>query len=468
MADVFDVVYVGSGPGGYTGAIRAAQLGLKTAIVEKDSTLGGTCLNVGCIPSKALLESSEQYVAALHDLASHGVKVGSVALDLPTMMGRKDKIVKDLTGGIAYLMKKNKITHFSGKGKLVTATQLEITAADGTKQTIDAKNIVLATGSVVNELPSVAFNGKNIIGSTEALSLTSVPKHLLVIGGGVIGLELGSVWLRLGAKVTVLEFADRLVSVMDSQMTKKLQTVLAKQGMEFMFEVKVTGAKSGQAGVEVSFEDMKDKTTKTITVDVVLVATGRKPYSEGLGLEALGIEKDKRGGVQVNDHFQTKVANVYAIGDLIRGPMLAHKAEEEGVAVAEILAGHAGHVNYETVPSVIYTWPELASVGATEEELKAKNVEYLSGSFPFSANARAKAIGMTEGMVKFLADKKTDRILGVHVLGPRAGDLLAEAVVAMEFGGSAEDVGRSFHSHPTLSEVMREAALNVAKRARQA
>ncbi len=468
MAEVFDVVYVGAGPGGYTGAIRAAQLGLKTAIIEKGPTLGGTCLNVGCIPSKALLDSSEHYAGALHELAGHGVKVKDVQLDLPTMMGRKEKIVKDLTNGVAYLMKKNKITHFTGKGKLVTANQIEIAGADGTKQVIDTKNIVLATGSVVNELPTVPFDGKTIISSTEALSLPAVPKHLVVIGGGVIGLELGSVWLRLGSKVTVLEYTDHICGAMDLGMTKKLQTIMAKQGMEFMLEVKVTGAKSGKGGVEVSYEDIKEKTSKTITGDVVLVATGRKPYSEGLGLETLGIERDKRGVVNVNDHFQTTVPNVYAIGDLIRGPMLAHKAEEEGVAVAEILAGQSGHVNYETVPGVIYTWPELASVGATEEELKAKGIEYNSGSFPFTANARAKAIGMTDGMVKILADKTTDRVLGVHVLGPRASDVLAEAVVAMEFGGSAEDIARSFHGHPTLSEVMREAALAVAKRARQA
>lgn len=467
MADVFDVVYIGAGPGGYTGAIRASQLGLKTAIVEKGPTLGGTCLNVGCIPSKALLDSSEHYEGALHELGKHGVKLSGVELDLPTMMARKDKIVKDLTGGVAFLMKKNKITTFTGKGKLVTPNQIEVTGGDGAKQVIDTKNIVLSTGSVVNELPSVPFDGKQIISSTEALNLPSVPKHLIVIGGGVIGLELGSVWMRLGAKVTVLEYADRLCSVMDAGMTKKLEQVMTKQGMTFMFEVKVTGAKTGKNGVEVSYEDMKDKATKSISGDVVLVATGRKPYSDGLGLENLGIEKDKRGVVTVNENFQTAVPNVYAIGDLIRGPMLAHKAEEEGVAAAEIIAGHHAHVNYETVPSVIYTWPELASVGATEEELKAKGIEYNSGSFPFTANGRAKAIGMTDGSVKILADKTTDRVLGVHVLGPRASDVLAEAVVAMEFGGAAEDIALSFHAHPTLSEVMREAALNVAKRARQ-
>jgi dihydrolipoamide dehydrogenase len=466
MADVFDVVYVGSGPGGYTGAIRAAQLGLKTAVIEKDATFGGTCLNVGCIPSKALLDSSENFAAVQHDFAAQGIKVEGVKLDLPTMLARKDKVVKDLTSGVAFLFKKNKITSFQGLGKLISPTQIEVTGASG-KQVVETKNIVLATGSVVNELPSVPFDGKKIISSTEALNLPIVPKHLVVIGGGVIGLELGSVWLRLGAKVTVLEYFERLCPMMDTQMTKKLEQVLAKQGMEFMFEVKVLGAKTGNSGVEVSYEDIKAKAQKTITGDVVLVATGRRPFSDGLGLEALGIEKDKRGVVQVNDHFQTKVPNVYAIGDLIRGPMLAHKAEEEGVAVAEMLAGQAGHVNYETVPSVIYTWPELASVGASEEQLKEKGIEYNAGSFPFSANGRAKAMAMTDGMVKILADKKTDRVLGVHVLGPRASDVLAEAVMAMEFGGSAEDIARGFHAHPTLSEVMREAALNVAKRARQ-
>ena len=467
MAEVFDVVYVGAGPGGYTGVIRAAQLGLKAAIIEKDATLGGTCLNVGCIPSKALLDSSENFSAVQHDFAAQGIKVEGVKLDLPTMLARKDKIVKDLTGGVAFLMKKNKVTSISGKGRLISPTQIEVTGKEG-KQVIEAKNIVLATGSVVNELPSVPFNGKTIISSTEALALPAVPKHLIVIGGGVIGLELGSVWLRLGAKVTVLEYFDRLCPSMDAQMTKKLEQVLQKQGMEFMFQVKVAGAKTGKDGVEVSYEDIQAKANKTITGDVVLVATGRKPYSEGLGLEELGIEKDKRGVVQVNDHFQTKVPNVYAIGDLIRGPMLAHKAEEEGVAVAEILAGQAGHVNYETVPSVIYTWPELASVGQTEEQLKEMGIEYNAGSFPFSANGRAKAMGMTDGLVKILADKHSDRVLGVHVLGPRASDVLAEATMAMEFGGAAEDIARGFHAHPTLSEVMREAALNVAKRARQA
>lgn len=465
--DQFDLVIIGSGPGGYVGAIRAAQLGLKTAVVEKDKTLGGTCLNVGCIPSKALLDSSEHFSTALHDFANHGIKVNKVELDLPQMLARKDKIVKDLTGGVAFLFKKNGITSISGKGKILSPNEVEVTAADGKKTVIGAKNIILATGSVVNELPSVPFDGKQVISSTEALTLSTVPKHLVVIGGGVIGLELGSVWLRLGAQVTVLEYAPRLCPTMDVQMTKKLEQVLTKQGMKFMFEVKVTGAKSVKGGMQVAYEDLKDKSQNSIDGDVVLVATGRKPFSEGLGLEELGIEKDKRGFVLVNEHLQTKYPNVFAVGDLIPGPMLAHKAEEEGVAVAEFIATGHGHVNYETVPGVIYTWPELASVGLTEEQLKEKGVAYKSGTFPFTPNGRAKAMGMTDGIVKVLADAETDRLLGVHILGPRASDMLAEAVVAMEFGGSAEDLARTFHAHPTLSEALREAALNVDKRARQ-
>lgn len=464
----FDLVVIGGGPGGYTGAIRAAQLGLKTAIIEKNKTLGGTCLNVGCIPSKALLDSSENFSMAQHDFKTHGIDLSGVKLNLTQMMARKDKIVSDLTGGVAFLMKKNKITHFQGKGRLLSPNQVEVTLADGSKEVLETKNIMLATGSAVNELPSVPFDGKRVISSTEALSLPAVPKHLVVIGGGVIGLELGSVWLRLGAKVTVLEYADRLVPAMDSQVTKRLETVLGKQGMEFLFQVKVVGSKASKSGVEIEYEDMKEgNAKKTIEGDVVLVATGRKPYSDGLGLEELGIEKDKRGFVLVNEHWQTKYPNVFAVGDLIPGPMLAHKAEEEGVAVAETLAGGAGHVNYETVPGIVYTWPELASVGATEDELKAKGVDYKVGTFLFTPNARAKAIGTTDGICKVIADSQTDRLLGVHILGPRASDMIAEAVVAMEFGGSAEDLARSFHAHPTLSEVLREAALNVDKRARQ-
>ncbi|MBX3022721.1 MAG: dihydrolipoyl dehydrogenase [Bdellovibrionales bacterium] len=466
-SESYDLVIIGSGPGGYVGAVRAGQLGLKTAIVEKDPTFGGTCLNVGCIPSKALLDSSEHYAMAQHDFEKHGIDISGIKLNLDNMMARKDKIVKDLTGGVAFLFKKNKVTPYVGKGRVLSQNQVEVTAADGSKQILETKNIMLATGSVVNELPSVPYDGKQIISSTEALGLPRVPKHLIVIGGGVIGLELGSVWLRLGAKVTVLEYFDRLCPTMDAQLTKRMETVLGKQGMEFLLQVKVLGAKTGKDGVTITYEDQKDKSQKTIEGDVVLVATGRKPFSEGLGLEELGIEKDKRGFVLVNEHLQTKYPNVYAIGDLIPGPMLAHKAEEEGVAVAETIAGHAGHVNYETVPSVVYTWPELASVGQTEEQLKERGVQYKSGTFMFAPNGRAKAMGSTDGMVKVLADANTDRLLGVHILGPRASDMIAEAVVAMEFGGSAEDLARTFHAHPTLSEVLREAALAVDKRARQ-
>lgn len=462
----FDLVVIGGGPAGYTGAIRAAQLGMKVAVVEKDKTLGGTCLNVGCIPSKALLDSSEHYADALHGLDAHGVKVGKVELDLKTMMGRKEKIVSDLTGGIAYLFKKNKIEWLKGMGRLTSPNTVELTGADG-KQTIQAKNVMLATGSAANTLPGVEFDEKMIVSSTGALALSKVPKNLIVIGGGVIGLELGSVWMRLGAKVTVIEYTDRICGSMDSQMTKKLQQILQKQGMEFHMQSKVVSVKPGKSEAAVTFESLETKESKTLNADVVLIATGRRPYSDGLGLEELGIEKDKRGVVQVNEHFQTKFANIYAVGDLIRGPMLAHKAEEEGVAVAEIIAGQHGHVNYETCPGVVYTWPELASVGATEDQLKEQGIAYKAGSFPFSANGRAKALGTTDGMVKVLADKATDRVLGVHILGPRASDMIIEASTAMEFKASAEDIGRTFHGHPTLSEVMREAALNVDKLARQ-
>ncbi len=467
-SEKFDLVVIGSGPGGYIGAIRASQLGLKVAVIEKDKTFGGTCLNVGCIPSKALLDSSEHYTMAMHDFKSHGIDLSGVKLNLDVMMARKDKVVKDLTSGVAFLFKKNKITPFTGKGKVLSPNQVEVTAEDGAKQILETANIMLSTGSVVNELPSVPFDGSKVISSTEALTLPAVPKHLLVIGGGVIGLELGSVRARLGAKVTVLEYAERVCPTMDVQMSKRLHAALVKQGMEFLFQVKVTGVKTSKHAAQLTYEDLSDKSQKQIEGDVVLVATGRKPFSDGLGLEELGIEKDKRGFVMVNERLQTKYPNIYAIGDLIPGPMLAHKAEEEGVAVAEFISTGHGHVNYETVPSVVYTWPELASVGLSEEQLKEKGVEYNVGTFMFTANGRAKAMASTDGLVKVLADKKTDRLLGVHILGPRASDMIAEAVIAMEFGGSAEDLARSFHAHPTLSEVLREAALNVDKRAREA
>lgn len=468
MSDIeFDVVVIGSGPGGYVGAIRAAQLGLKTAVVEKDPTFGGTCLNVGCIPSKALLESSELYSATHHDFATHGIVAKNVSLDLGAMMGRKEKIVSDLTGGIGYLFKKNKIETFAGRGRLVDANTVEVTASDGKKTQVKAKNIILATGSVPNDLPGVTRDGKTIVSSTEALSFDKVPGSMAVIGAGAIGLEMGSVWLRLGTKVTVLEYANKIAGTADLGLSKRMLQIMKKQGMEFELEVKVLSAKTSKSGVTVEFENLKDGSKKTLTADVVLVAAGRKPYSEGLGLEELGIERDARGFVTVDSHWRTKYPNVFAIGDLIPGPMLAHKAEEEGVAVAELIANGHGHVNYETVPNVIYTWPELASVGLTEEQLKAQGIEYRAGTFPFTPNARAKSLGHTDGQVKVLADAKTDRLLGVHILGPRASDMIAEAVVAMEFGGSSEDLARSFHAHPTLSEVLREAALAVDGRARQ-
>lgn len=472
MADAntqdFDFVMIGSGPGGYTGVIRAAQLGLKCAIIEKEKNLGGTCLNVGCIPSKALLESSEHFAMASHgDFETHGLKISGFELDLTKMMGRKEKIVKDLTGGVAFLMKKNKVTVFNGTGTITGPNAVSVKGADGSETKLNVKNIVIATGSTPIDLPFAKPDGKQIITSTEALSLPKVPKHLIVIGGGVIGLELGSVWLRLGAKVTVIEFLANIAGASDQQSAKLLQRSLTKQGMEFMLSTAVTGVEKSANSVKVTFEGRDDKKPGSIEGDVVLVSVGRKAYTDGLGLENVGVERDNRGRVVVDQHFKTKVPSIFAIGDVIAGPMLAHKAEDEGVAVAEMVATGHGHVNYETVPSVIYTWPELASVGYTEEQLKEKGVEYKSGAFPFSANGRAKAIGMTDGQVKVLADAKTDKVLGVHIVGPRASDMLAEAVVAMEFGTSSEDIGRSFHAHPTLSEVMREAALAVDKRARQ-
>ncbi len=462
----FDLVVIGSGPGGYTGAIRASQLGLKTAVIEKDKTFGGTCLNVGCIPSKALLESSEHFLQAQHEFSDHGIKVSKIELDLGTMLGRKDKIVKSLTDGITYLFKKNKITSFEGVGSLLSANEIEVKSASGETKVLKAKYIMLATGSIPIELPFAKFDGKKIVSSTEALKFEKVPKRLVVIGGGVIGLEMGSVWLRLGSQVTVIEATSKICGAMDAQATKQLQKLLTKQGMTFLLDTKVQAIETSKNEVTVKYEDV-DKKTGELVGDVCLVAVGRKAFSNGLGLEKAGIEKDERGRIKVNAHLQTNVPNIYAIGDVIAGAMLAHKAEEEGVSVAETIAGGHGHVNYETVPGVVYTWPELASVGKTEEELKAAGVNYKSGSFPFSANGRAKALGSTDGMVKVLADAKSDRILGVHILGPRASDMIAEAVVAMEFGGSSEDLARSFHAHPTLSEVMREAALAVDKRARQ-
>ncbi|MFZ3230601.1 MAG: dihydrolipoyl dehydrogenase [Pseudobdellovibrio sp.] len=463
----FDLVIIGSGPGGYVGAIRASQLGLKTAVIEKDKTLGGTCLNVGCIPSKALLQSSEYYYEANHDFASHGIKLDKISLDLPTMMSRKDKIVKDLTGGIEFLFKKNKITSLKGYGKILTTNTVEVLAADGTKTVVEAKNIIIATGSIPVELPFLKYDEKKILSSTGALTLDYVPKEMLVVGGGVIGLEMGSVWARLGSKVTVIEFADKICPLIDQDCMTVLVRSMKKMGMDFLTSTKVTASRSVGGRVELDYESITDGKKSSIQGDVVLVSTGRKPFTDGLGLENVGIQLDERGRVKTNPKFQTNVANIYAIGDVIIGPMLAHKAEDEGVAVAELIATGHGHVNYATVPSVIYTHPEVSCVGLTEAQAKEQGIETAVGKFFFAANGRAKARGATEGFVKIVTDKRTDRIIGGHIVGAGSSEILGEIVVAMEFGGSSEDLARSFHSHPTMSETIREAALAVDKRARQ-
>lgn len=460
----FDVIVIGGGPGGYVAAIRAAQLGLNTACIDKRGPLGGTCLNVGCIPSKALLHSSHHFAMAGHEFASHGIKVNKVELDLSTMMGRKEKVVDDLTKGIAFLFKKNKVTHFNGIGRIVGPDTVAVTS-DGKEETLKAANIVIATGSDSAPLPGVETDEKQIVTSTGALSLPKVPKHLAVIGAGVIGLELGSVWRRLGAKVTVFEFLDRILTPMDSELAKESQKILTKQGLEFKLGVKVTGAKKAKQGVALTYEPAKGGKAETLSADVVLVSIGRVPYTEGLGLDAASIETDDKGRVKIDDHFRTNVKTIYAIGDVVRGVMLAHKAEDEGIAVAEIIAGQSGHVNYDAIPGVVYTWPEIAAVGKTEEELKAAGIAYTVGKFPFLANSRARTNADTDGMVKILADKATDRVLGVHIVGPVAGELIAEAGLAIEFGSSAEDIARTCHSHPGFGEAVKEAALAVANRA---
>ncbi|MBC7420012.1 MAG: dihydrolipoyl dehydrogenase [Bdellovibrio sp.] len=465
--DAYDIVIIGAGPGGYTGAIRMAQLGFKTAVIEKDKTFGGTCLNVGCIPSKALLQSSELYYEASHDFADHGIKIESVKLDLEKMMARKTKIVGELTGGIEFLFKKNKITGIKGMARIVDANTIEITDANGIKVNIQAKNIVIATGSTPVELPFLKFDEKKILSSTGALALDFVPKEMLVVGGGIIGLEMASVWARLGSKVTVVEFADKICAMMDQDAVSVLQRSMKKTGVSFMTSTKVTASRSVGGRVELDYESLTDGKKASIQGDVVLVATGRKPFTDGLGLENVQIKKDERGRIQTNAHYQTNVPNIFAIGDVIVGPMLAHKAEEEGVAVGEFLATGFCHVNYATVPSVIYTHPEVSSVGMTEAEAKAAGIEIAVGKFPFAANGRAKAKGNTEGFVKIITDKATDRIIGGHIVCAGSSEMLGEIVVAMEFGGSSEDLARSFHSHPTMSEAIREAALAVDKRQRQ-
>jgi len=461
----FDVVVIGGGPGGYVAAIRAAQLGLKTACVEKRGALGGTCLNVGCIPSKALLQSSHLYEEAAKHMGPHGIKVSSIVLDLTAMLARKEKVVVDLTKGVEFLFKQNKVTYVKGAGRLLGAGKIAVALNGSGDQTLEAKNIIIATGSDVMPLPGVTIDEKQIVSSTGALSLAKVPAHLVVVGGGYIGLEMGSVWRRLGAKVTVVEFLDRIVPGMDGEIARTFQRVLTKQGMTFRLSTKVTGAKPNKTGVTLTLEPAGGGKAETLDADVVLVAIGRRPYSEGLGLEAAGVAIDNKGRVQTDGHWRTNVPGIFAIGDVIAGPMLAHKAEEEGVAVAEIIAGQAGHVNYETVPGIVYTWPEVATVGKTEEELKAAGVDYRAGKFPFTANSRARCNAETDGFVKVLADAKTDRVLGVHIIGPDAGTMIHECVMAMEFGGSAEDIARAFHGHPTLNEAVKEAALGVAGRA---
>jgi dihydrolipoamide dehydrogenase len=462
----YDLIVIGTGPGGYVCAIRAAQLGLKTAVVEKNATFGGTCLNVGCIPSKAMLHASELYEEAGEDFAQMGIKVGKPGMDLPALHKYRLANVDSNVKGVAYLFKKNKIDAVQGTGRIVAPGQVEVKAADGKTQVLETKNIIIATGSDVARLNGIDIDEKRVVSSTGALELPSVPKRLLIVGAGIIGLELGSVWRRLGAEVTIVEFLDHILPGIDREIANQFHRMLLKQGLVFKLSSKVTAVDTAGKTLKVKVEPAAGGgAAETLEADVVLVAIGRVPYTEGLGLEALGVKKDNRGRVIVDPHYKTNVDGIYAIGDVIAGPMLAHKGEEEGGAVAEILAGQAGHVNYDVIPNVVYTTPEIASVGKTEEELKAAGVAYQVGKFPFSANARARANLATEGFVKILADAKTDRVLGVHILGPDAETMIAEAAMAMEFGASSEDIARTCHAHPTLSEAMKEAALAVDKRA---
>ncbi|AZZ59397.1 dihydrolipoyl dehydrogenase [Riemerella anatipestifer] len=455
----FDVTVIGSGPGGYVAAIRCAQLGFKTAIIEKYPTLGGTCLNVGCIPSKALLDSSEHFENAKHNFANHGIVINEPKADLARMIERKNEVVDQTTKGINFLMDKNKITVFEGVGSFETATKIKVTKNDGSTESIESKYTIIATGSKPSSLPFISLDKERIITSTEALNLKEIPKHLVVIGGGVIGLELGSVYKRLGSEVTVVEYLDKIIPGMDGSLSKELQKVLKKQGMKFMLSTAVSAVERKGDTVVVTAKDKKGEEV-SVEGDYCLVSVGRRPYTDGLGLENAGVDLDERGRVKVNDHLQTNVSNIYAIGDVVKGAMLAHKAEEEGVFVAETLAGQKPHINYNLIPGVVYTWPEVAGVGKTEEQLKEEGVSYKVGSFPMRALGRSRASGDIDGLIKVLADEKTDEILGVHMIGARAADMIAEAVVAMEFRASAEDISRISHAHPTFTEAIKEAALD--------
>ena len=459
----FDLIVVGGGPGGYVCAIRAAQLGLKTACVESRGTLGGTCLNVGCIPSKSLLNLSENFHKAKKDFNNQGIEIDGIKLNISKMMSNKNKSVQVLTKGVEFLFKKNKVKYIKGKGVLFSKN--DIVVYDNNKKTnYNAKNIVIATGSTVASLPGINIDEKNIISSTGALSLNSVPKKLAVIGGGYIGLEMGSVWSRLGSDVTVIEYLDHITPGMDREISNEFKKILTKQGINFKMGSKVNKVNSTTTGVSINYTDLKNSKDETSEFDKVLVSVGRKPYTEGLNLAKIGIKKDNKGRIEVNEKLQTSIRNIYAIGDVIKGPMLAHKAEEEGIAVAEILAGQAGHVNYDVIPGVIYTSPEVAAVGKTEEQLREEKKSYKVGKFPFLANSRAKVNNETEGFVKILADSSTDKVLGVHIIGPHCGDMIAEMALAMEFGASAEDIARTCHAHPTHTEAIKEAALAVDKR----
>jgi len=462
MPDRYDVVVIGGGPGGYVAAIRAAQLGLRAACVDARESLGGTCLNIGCIPSKALLQSSEKFAEARHGLAEHGVKVGEATLDLGRMMARKDRVVTALTRGVEFLFRKNKVEWLKGSGRVAAPGRVAVSSADGAVREVEAGAVVIATGSESTPLPGIAIDERRVLSSTGALALDHVPRRLAVIGGGYIGLELGSVWQRLGAEVTVIEVLDRIVPAMDRELATMLQRVLTRQGIAFQLGARLLGLRETADGLDLEIEAAE---RRSIEADAVLVAVGRRPFTQGLGLDAAGVGCDAQGRVVIDDGFATNVAGIYAIGDVIRGPMLAHKAEEEGIAMAERLAGQKPHVNYDAIPAVVYTWPEVASVGESEEELTAAAIPYRVGKFPFTANPRARANGDTEGFVKILAETASDRVLGVHIIGPDAGTLIAEAALAIEFGASAEDIARTCHAHPTLSEAVKEAALAVDGRA---